>query len=143
MNKNRILAAALASLMLCSLAGCDAGFEGKLIRNHESEKEDPEITDEITEDPFELSEFEYDGTTITRYIENSEEEIVISNNFIAIGELAFSNCLSLTSVTIPDSVTNFGDKNIFSVCDMLTIKCKADSDAENYAIKNNIPYENY
>ena len=58
-----------------------------------------------------------------------------------IGDLAFCECKSLTSVTIPDSVTSIGDRAFYWCSTKLTIKGKAGSYAETYAKENNIPFE--
>ena len=47
------------------------------------------------------------------------KRIIIGNRVTTIGEYAFSECSSLTSVTIPNSVTTIGDK-AFSDCSSLT-----------------------
>ena len=45
--------------------------------------------------------------------------VTIPNSVASIGVQAFCNCIGLTSVTIPSSVTNIGD-NAFLYCDSLT-----------------------
>jgi len=55
---------------------------------------------------------------------------------------AFSTCINLSKITIPESVTDIG-KLAFGECYCVTIRCKADSAAESYAKENEIPYENY
>ena len=60
---------------------------------------------------------------------NSLTSITIPNSVTSIGEEAFRNCNSLTSITIPNSVTSIG-KNAFFGCTNLksiTIKKSAGS----------------
>ena len=45
--------------------------------------------------------------------------VTIPNSVTSIGRSAFSDCTSLTSVTIPDSVTDIGD-DVFNGCSELT-----------------------
>jgi hypothetical protein len=70
-----------------------------------------------------------DGTnlTITGYT-GTEADLVIESVYIidgavytmtGIGDWAFHNCTSLTSITIPDSITSIG-YNAFNYCDNLT-----------------------
>ena len=58
-------------------------------------------------------------TTAISAIKNSKLKTVVINGGDSIGASAFSRCGSLTSVTIPNSVTSIG-KNAFSNCDSLT-----------------------
>ena len=50
---------------------------------------------------------------------SSLTSITIPNSVTSIGESAFSSCSSLTSITIPNSVTSIGE-SAFSSCDALT-----------------------
>lgn len=87
-------------------------------------------------------------------------EVVIPNSITSIEEWTFNECTNLSKVTIPHSVTYIGhrafyDTNLaevmipssvtqivgeaFGNCDNLTIVCEADSKAETYASRNEIP----
>ncbi len=50
---------------------------------------------------------------------DSLTSVVIGNSVTSIGYCAFENCNSLTSIVIPDSVTSIGDSAFFN-CDSLT-----------------------
>ena len=68
-----------------------------------------------------------DGTTIPEYVMGHSYNVAdytlirarISNNVTSFGRVAFSNCGSLTSITIPNSVTRFGSA-VFADCHCLT-----------------------
>lgn len=66
-------------------------------------------------------------------------DVTVPNGVTAIGKKAFYYYHGLRSVTIPDSVTSIGYK-AFSEYASLTIHAPADSYAETYARKNNIPF---
>ena len=70
---------------------------------------------------------------------SSLTNITIPNGVTSIGFCAFYNCTSLTSITIPNSVTSIGDYT-FGKCDSLSVLCKRNSYAEQYAKENNIKY---
>ena len=70
---------------------------------------------------------------------NSLTSITIPDSVTSIGNCAFYNCTSLTSITIPDSVTSIG-YDAFSRCTSLTIHGYSGSYAETYAKNNNIPF---
>ena len=64
--------------------------------------------------------FNKDKTKIIKYPEGKESKnYKIPNNVTSIGGGAFSDCSSLTSITLPDSVTNVGN-GAFSDCSSLT-----------------------
>ncbi|MBR2646726.1 MAG: leucine-rich repeat domain-containing protein [Clostridia bacterium] len=50
--------------------------------------------------------------------------MVIGNSVTSIGDWSFSNCTSLTSVTIPDSVTSIGDYAFFGCTGLTSIEFK-------------------
>lgn len=65
--------------------------------------------------------------------------ITIPDSVTRIYFAAFYSCTSLTSVTIPKSVTSIGDY-AFNGCDNLTIYGYSGSYAETYANENSIPF---
>lgn len=56
---------------------------------------------------------------------DSLTSIKISNNVISIGSNAFYGCISLKSINIPDSVTSIGD-DAFRECDSLSPQVTSD-----------------
>ncbi|MDR0883024.1 MAG: InlB B-repeat-containing protein [Oscillospiraceae bacterium] len=70
---------------------------------------------------------------------SSLQSVIIPNTVTFIDEYAFVSCENLTSISIPSSVTTFGNE-VFYFCDKLTISCEQNSQAQKYAISNNIPY---
>lgn len=59
---------------------------------------------------------------------------------MSIGWWAFAHCNSLSSISIPESVTSIGFC-AFNDCNNLTIYCKENSYAHQYAIDEGIPYQ--
>ena len=70
---------------------------------------------------------------------SSLTSIEIPESVASIGEYAFSNCRSLKSIEIPESVTEIGE-NAFHDCSTLTLIVERDSYAAQYAKENDIPY---
>ncbi len=66
--------------------------------------------------------------------------VKIPDSVTEIGNYAFSGCEGLTSVKIPDSVKRIGYE-AFSECERLTIQASKGSMAEEYAKKNEIPFQ--
>lgn len=64
--------------------------------------------------------------------------IRIPNNCRRIGERAFANCPKLLSIVLPVSVSFIAD-NAFEGSNNITIYCEAESVAEDFARRNNIP----
>ena len=51
-----------------------------------------------------------DGKTFVKYVGNENaEEFIIPDGVTCIGEWAFKDCSSLTSIILPDGVTSIGD----------------------------------
>ena len=65
--------------------------------------------------------------------------IAIPDSVTSIWESAFEDCSSLTGIAIPDSVTSIGD-NAFRGCPKLSIHASVGSCAEAYARENNLPF---
>lgn len=94
------------------------------------------------------NEFEYierDGKIlITKYIGASGDMVIPAEidgkPVTAIGEHAFHGCTALTTVVIPASVTKIGDM-AFRSCTSLTISTPANSYAQKFAEKYNIPFK--
>jgi len=57
---------------------------------------------------------------------DSLTSVVIPDSVTSIGGLAFNGCSRLTSIEIPDSVTSIGGL-AFNGCSSLTIYCEAES----------------
>lgn len=67
------------------------------------------------------------------------ESVALPKSVTEIGSSAFSGCSALTGITIPSKKTTIGS-NAFRYRKELTIYGKSGSPAEQYAIKNNIPF---
>ena len=65
--------------------------------------------------------------------------IIILDGITVIGENAFSGCVYMTDICLPESVTLIA-KNAFEACHKLTIHAPATSYAEQYALEHNIPF---
>ena len=70
----------------------------------------------------------------------SLKSITIPDSVTSLGDRCFGDCSSLTSITIPDSVTSLGDE-CFDACVNLTIRAEEGSTAAEYAEKNGIKLE--
>ena len=67
--------------------------------------------------------------------------VVISNGIEKLDWFAFRNCISLSSITIPSSVTSIGYGAFDNVSRGLTIKCAKDSFAHQYAQSYGLTYD--
>ena len=86
-----------------------------------------------------------DGTAEIATYCGSEKQLVIPSQLdgyavTAIGDHAFYRYESLTSVTIPDSVSAIDD-SAFSGCDELTLTVARGSYAEQYCKENDLKYQ--
>lgn len=63
-----------------------------------------------------------------------------STRILTIGYRVFYKCSSLSSVTIPDSVTAIGDWAFYDCADNLTLTVERDSYAAEYAKAKGIAY---
>ncbi len=79
-------------------------------------------------------EIQEDGVEITKYNGNGGDVVIPSKingeKVIGIGDWAFSECTSLTSLTIPDSVSSIGDGAFYN-CSSLTSLTIPDSVSSN------------
>jgi len=71
---------------------------------------------------------------------SSLTNVKMEQGVTSIGSYAFYNCTGLESITIPESVTSIGSYAFYN-CKNLTIFGYPDSEAEKYAISNNIKFE--
>ena len=66
--------------------------------------------------------------------------VIIDYGVSAIGDYAFPNCSDLRHIIVPNSVDGIGIDS-FSGCSNLTIYGEDDSETEDYAVSNNIPFK--
>ncbi len=66
--------------------------------------------------------------------------VIIEDEVTSIGANAFSNCANLEYVSIGSSVTSIGANAFLNNLDGFEIRCYAGTDAESYAIANDINY---
>ena len=78
-----------------------------------------------------MYDYEYDAAdnSTAPWSELAINKIVVEDGVTSIGDCAFSNCTSLTSVAIPDSVTSIGN-GAFYDCDSLTDVYYSGSEAQ-------------
>ena len=67
--------------------------------------------------------------------------VVISNGIEKLDWFAFRNCISLSSITVPSSVTSIGYGAFDNVSKGFTIKCVKDSFAHQYAQSYGLTYD--
>ena len=122
-------------------------------RNITQEQKDREIERQLNKDPFNAEDMKKlwryskikDGCIKITGYKGKETSVFIPERIgkttvISIGGFAFSGCAGLTSVTLPDSVTNIED-GAFKNCTGLTVYASAGSYAEKYARDRGIRFE--
>lgn len=67
------------------------------------------------------------------------QTVTVPRTVNKIGNGAFDNCDGLKTLRIPKEVTSIGS-SVFEGCKNVTLEVYKDSTAENYAVKNDIPY---
>ena len=72
-----------------------------------------------------MSDFQIENGVLVKYTGNGGD-VVIPEGVTSIGDWAFYECSSLTSVTIPDGVTSIED-DAFRYCENLTSVTISDS----------------
>lgn len=72
---------------------------------------------------------------------NTLKTVILPDGLLRIDDMSFGN--SVTTMTIPSSVTEISDSLNFDYPDKVTLKVKKGSYAESYAIKNKINYVYY
>jgi len=76
------------------------------------------------------------------FLRNTEiTSVTVPDSVTQIGNSAFYGCTNLETIMIPSSVTELGN-SVFANCENLTIICCPGSAAEEYAQNNNISYMN-
>ena len=65
------------------------------------------------------------------------ESVVIPEGVVSIGGFAFSGCTALKEAVVPQSALNIGG-NTFTDCNSLIIYCNKNSEADKYALTNNL-----
>ena len=66
--------------------------------------------------------------------------VTIPESMTSLNDSVFSRCYSLTSVTVPASVTGIGE-HVFREDEALTVRAPAGSAAEEYCRENGIRFE--
>ena len=69
------------------------------------------------------------------------KSVIISSGIEKLDWFAFRNCINLSSVSIPDSVTSIGYGAFDNTSRSLTIRCSRDSFAHKYAQSYGITYD--
>lgn len=68
------------------------------------------------------------------------EEVILPDTLIDIGEKAFAYCSKLRSMHIPSSVGHISEDAFDGCKDLITIYCKENSYAHNYALRNSLKF---
>ena len=89
---------------------------------------------------------EGDGVVIVKFLNRDAESVVVPAQIdgrpvVEIGEEAFANCDSLTSVEIANGVEKIGEGAFDGCADALTLYGAAGSVAQEYARENGFPFK--
>lgn len=83
-----------------------------------------------------------DKTEIVQYpLGNDSKAFEMPQTVKTVGIAAFADCVNLESVTIRETVEEFGPDAFMGCSEKLIIRCVADSAAQKYAEENSIEYE--
>ncbi|MBQ9085749.1 MAG: leucine-rich repeat protein [Clostridia bacterium] len=90
-------------------------------------------SDEILVIPSKIDGFTVTAISDSAFQSNNLKTVVVADGITKIGWFAFRDCPSLSSVTIPSTVSSIGYSAFSSESNQLTIYCHSNSFAQKYA----------